>query len=288
MGKPLRVTVQSPCSEQWETMTRVECGAFCQSCQKSVIDFTGKTQTEIYEMLNSATQPMCGRFYNFQIAEPVYKTYVSKSFLNWRAIAASVGTFFSFVKLSASDNQIMPKIETTTLAGSLNLTQQITPDLEKRVDYTVLAGKEITLKGKVIDFETKEPLSFVFMQLAETTRGCVSDETGNFSLTITKQELQKNLCLKMSYIGYETKELSVRELLTDTTGNVPLVNKLDATIVSLKPTALISVTMGFVVVTKEMRIPPDNNDFKFLPRTAEKVRESFEWARTRLRNNFAE
>jgi hypothetical protein len=43
-------------------------GRYCNSCQKSVIDFTAKTDEEIQQfILNNFNQPLCGRFKNTQV-----------------------------------------------------------------------------------------------------------------------------------------------------------------------------------------------------------------------------
>jgi hypothetical protein len=43
-------------------------GRFCNSCQKSVIDFTAKTDEEIQQFfINNFNRPVCGRFNNTQI-----------------------------------------------------------------------------------------------------------------------------------------------------------------------------------------------------------------------------
>ena len=49
-------------------MTRDTVGRFCQSCQKSVIDFSSKSDEEIKEFLKDKQgQKLCGRFYKHQV-----------------------------------------------------------------------------------------------------------------------------------------------------------------------------------------------------------------------------
>src|SRR5438552_3588242 len=102
MAKQIHINIPEPCHENWENMSRNEEGAFCQSCRKNVIDFSNKTENEIYGILTAAGGKVCGRFTNFQLQQPVRKTEIKNGFVNWRAIAASVVAFFSFNKISAT------------------------------------------------------------------------------------------------------------------------------------------------------------------------------------------
>ncbi len=67
------------------------------------------------------------------------------------------------------------------------------------------------LKGKVIDAETPKPLSFVNIGIKGTSYGTASNSSGDFVINVP--ERYKNSTLQFSCIGYETKSLSVQEVL---------------------------------------------------------------------------
>jgi hypothetical protein len=69
-----------------------------------------------------------------------------------------------------------------------------------------LAQAQLTLKGRVVDSETKEPLqgSSVFAQ--NTTRGTITDKDGAFQLYLDKGGYE----LIISFTGYTSKTLSVQ------------------------------------------------------------------------------
>jgi hypothetical protein len=69
----------------------------------------------------------------------------------------------------------------------------------------------ITLKGKIIDANTSQPLSFVNIGVKGTRYGTASNSTGNFVLNIPDK--YKNGIIRFSCIGYEAKERSIKELL---------------------------------------------------------------------------
>lgn len=63
-----KIVLTNPCSENWNSMQVDAIGRFCQSCQKSVIDFTSKSDNEIKEFLKDKQgEKLCGRFYVHQV-----------------------------------------------------------------------------------------------------------------------------------------------------------------------------------------------------------------------------
>lgn len=63
-----KITIPEPCRQNWDTMLPNDTGRYCNSCEKSVIDFTAKSDEEIQlYFINNFIQPVCGRFKNTQI-----------------------------------------------------------------------------------------------------------------------------------------------------------------------------------------------------------------------------
>jgi hypothetical protein len=66
------VRIPEPCHEDWNKMQPDEKGRFCNSCSKSVFDFTKKTDTEIKAILDAhKDQHVCGHFKKTQIDRPL-------------------------------------------------------------------------------------------------------------------------------------------------------------------------------------------------------------------------
>jgi hypothetical protein len=71
-NKNIIVRIPEPCTEDWNKMTPDKNGKFCGSCQKSVFDFTNKTDDEIKEILfKYKDQKLCGHFKKSQIDRPL-------------------------------------------------------------------------------------------------------------------------------------------------------------------------------------------------------------------------
>jgi hypothetical protein len=64
----LRISIPQPCHEKWEEMTPVDKGAYCNSCCKTVIDFTGMNDNEVLTYFTDRQgQQICGMFRNPQL-----------------------------------------------------------------------------------------------------------------------------------------------------------------------------------------------------------------------------
>jgi hypothetical protein len=66
------IRIPDPCHEDWNKMTPDDKGKFCNSCCKSVVDFTNKTDQEIIDILQSAGEgKVCGHFRKSQVDRPL-------------------------------------------------------------------------------------------------------------------------------------------------------------------------------------------------------------------------
>jgi hypothetical protein len=67
MQKHLLISIPQPCHEDWNNMALEAKGRHCNACQKTVIDFTSMTDTQIINFFKTDTQNHCGHFYEDQL-----------------------------------------------------------------------------------------------------------------------------------------------------------------------------------------------------------------------------
>ncbi|MBJ2176132.1 energy transducer TonB [Aureibaculum sp. A20] len=68
MKKQLHISIPKPCHEDWHEMTPNQQGKFCNSCAKTVVDFTKKSVTEIQSFfIENQGKKVCGRFQQKQL-----------------------------------------------------------------------------------------------------------------------------------------------------------------------------------------------------------------------------
>lgn len=73
--------------------------------------------------------------------------------------------------------------------------------------FNVLAQNLVSINGNVSDEQTEEPLIGVSIISSNTIVGTISDEFGNFFLTVPSNDI---IALTFSYIGYETKTIPLK------------------------------------------------------------------------------
>jgi len=94
----MKIVIDNPCHENWEAMTPNEKGAFCLSCQKTVVDFSKQTIDEIKTFFANLpqTETVCGRFENEQLNQISFEHFF-KQFSGWKFFQkAAIVTFFIF------------------------------------------------------------------------------------------------------------------------------------------------------------------------------------------------
>tara|TARA_R110002072_G_scaffold117320_1_gene248335 strand:+ start:6782 stop:7735 length:954 start_codon:yes stop_codon:yes gene_type:complete len=68
MNSKSKITIPKPCHENWNAMTPKDKGKFCNSCSKTVVDFTKKSPSEIKEyLIEHKSERVCGHFYKEQL-----------------------------------------------------------------------------------------------------------------------------------------------------------------------------------------------------------------------------
>ncbi len=103
------VRIPEPCHEDWNKMLPDEKGKFCNSCNKSVFDFSNKTDTQIKDILMAhKDQKVCGHFKKSQVDRPLNLTIDLKNLPKNMNITKmfTIALFISFGTLlfSCTDN----------------------------------------------------------------------------------------------------------------------------------------------------------------------------------------
>lgn len=74
----LNLSIPTPCHENWDTMLPNEKGRHCLSCQKTVVDFTKMTDTQIIRYFQDYKSSTCGRFLDTQLNRPILQPIITK------------------------------------------------------------------------------------------------------------------------------------------------------------------------------------------------------------------
>ena len=67
MSKYLSIHIPTSCHENWDNMTPLTQGRHCDSCEKTVVDFTGMSDIQLANFFAKKKENVCGRFYSNQL-----------------------------------------------------------------------------------------------------------------------------------------------------------------------------------------------------------------------------
>ena len=157
MRNSMHLSIQNPCSENYDQFKKTFNGGYCTSCAKEVIDFTNKSSEEIKNYFTNNTNKTCGRFKSEQLT--TYTSAPKKTFSYFRMIGLTAITLFFSTNLAAQDtpNDIVNTIEQQTTS--------ITGTVYSSIDNLPIPGVSIMLKNSTRGTDTNFNGKFTFNNL---------------------------------------------------------------------------------------------------------------------------
>jgi hypothetical protein len=160
----MKIVIDNPCHENWDAMSPNEKGAFCLSCQKTVIDFSVQTVEEIKNFFVKLpkTESVCGRFKEEQLDEMSFEHFFNQ-FKGWKFFQkAAVIVFFIFgfslfgnAQNNPRDRQVMMKGEVAFIAPPDTIKKKPVKDSVRIVvpnnDLHMLGGPRFIPDNQIID-----------------------------------------------------------------------------------------------------------------------------------------
>ncbi|MBS1634273.1 MAG: hypothetical protein JST26_00025 [Bacteroidetes bacterium] len=144
----MKISIDSPCHENWDNMTPNEQGAFCLSCQKNVVDFSRKTLHEIKSFFKELplTEKVCGRFDENQLEELSFDDFF-KRFRKWRLFHKMAVICFFVFGLSLFSCSQTPKPEDHVLMGDVAVVDTLQPPPVTPVTTPTVTPKPTHIMG---------------------------------------------------------------------------------------------------------------------------------------------
>lgn len=141
----LSISIPKPCHENWDAMLPEEKGRFCQSCAKTVIDFTQSSNAEITSYFqNNRGLKTCGRFNKEQLKSvkieiPEHLIYQQTSFRKAFLLALFIAMGSTLFSCKDENNTIHPLGEIVVVEDSLTNSKDTL--IESFNSKDTLAGK---------------------------------------------------------------------------------------------------------------------------------------------------
>jgi len=224
MSKSIQLQIADPCHENWYNMTANEQGRFCQSCQKTVVDFTSISDKEIVEYFSNASTGLCGRFMNDQLnrrIRPEPKKKMSFAYL-WNLLVATVLTT---AYGNAQSGRLVAKthyaiknakgaskeVEERTCHATVGMVVPEVMHLKTTVGDTIIMESPIMkgMAGSVVDGTNNNPVAGASIIIKGTNKGASADEVGEFNLEF--DHINKPITIVVSAVGYTAQEYSIHK-----------------------------------------------------------------------------
>jgi hypothetical protein len=71
LSKYITITIPTGCNQPWDDMLQQSAGKHCAVCQKTVIDFSSMTDTQLGNFFKNRTDNVCGRFHPDQLDKEI-------------------------------------------------------------------------------------------------------------------------------------------------------------------------------------------------------------------------
>ncbi|WP_316796478.1 carboxypeptidase-like regulatory domain-containing protein [Pedobacter agri] len=195
MATSFKISVNNPCGEKWLNMQPDEVGRFCNSCQKSVTDFTQFSDQDLKDWFAKNHGSTCGRFDQNQL----HKLFVNESKFSIKRfksnlIGASLFAFLSFPKVSKATLTRPEVFQTDSFFNRPNDT----------FNSSILSDSLKIIKGKVSDKENQSPIPGAVVKVNNGLITVSTDEKGMFEIRLPEDYRNDDCTLAVSWIGYKT------------------------------------------------------------------------------------
>lgn len=211
--------IEEPCHEEWADMTPDEQGRFCDSCQKSVIDFTHLTDNEILKMISANPNGLCGQFRESQLNRKVVETKLSGKNSKLNALVAGIMVATGAGTLSAQS------ADTTTYHPTVVIDEKH-PTGPVCIRQISNETPEVIVNIIVTDSLNGSPLSNAMIYLPGTKYGAVTDSTGKATLTLPDSLTQEGmLTLMVQRSGFQLRTISID---SDNHSSAPIIARMIA------------------------------------------------------------
>jgi len=200
MKNNIAIHIPQPCHEDWQQMTPVDKGRFCQSCAKQVVDFSLMTDRQVLNYLSTASGRVCGRFAEDQLQRPLQPTKQEKKKIWW--VAAAMPLLLVFGKVGAQKKKVQKDTAFVIPANQEMMTlgvisHRITP--VRTIGDTIISPSQ-HIKGRVIT-EKGHAVPFASILVGNYPESAMADSAGYFTLRLPSYN--DTVSIEATAIGYE-------------------------------------------------------------------------------------
>lgn len=208
----LSLTIPEPCTQNWNDMTPNSKGRHCDSCQKTVVDFSNYTDKELVEFFKKTQGEVCGRISSYQFNRPMpiieksNNTFFHRALFGGALLAGIAGTAKGQLFNHSAAPIMVPIYNSSVYTFA-------------KEDHSQTGTKHNSTRkvyGKVVDDNTKEPIQNVEVSLDGSSDYASTDSTGKFELNIPDSLAGKELKIEFYNTWHKSVEVIVAPNKRDT------------------------------------------------------------------------
>ena len=200
MAKKLQLQIPEPCHEDWNNMIPGDKGRFCDSCQKTVHDFTSMSDAQLVAYFKKpSTGSLCGRFLDEQLDRSIEIPGKRIPWLKY-FFQFTIPVFLTSLKAQSQVNLSLKErtCSPTSISNEIRLAG--------RLGGIAVVDNFRKISGRVID-EKGSGIPYASVYIKGTTEGSTCDSSGFFELVILKAE--NKILISVSCIGYLAVEKEI-------------------------------------------------------------------------------
>ena len=191
----MQIRVSSPCSQKWDDMRSGDGAAFCQACQKEVIDFTGMSDEQLRRFWDRQSQQVCGRFREGQLNRNLHQPMPRRGSGVWRFAWTFSAMCWGVVSPVAFVSAQQPAIQVPEREPASSKKQE----RDTTIELQIISGTVRTQAGEAVLGAT--------LRVQGTQIGTLADKDGYFELKMPAGDLPQTLVA--TFIGYETQHIGI-------------------------------------------------------------------------------
>ncbi len=213
--KTKKLKLDNPCGENWYDMESNEKGAFCNSCAKTVIDFTQLSPHEISEQMKNSKGNICARIKSSQLQIPIPEIQAEQKFnIPYSNVAAGImiaGSLTMGPELRAMESPVQTEIRPNSEPILLEENKLKIQQSPKSV-----LDEYVILKGQVLnsyDQQAIENAKISFFSIDQRIT-CYSNKDGYYSLKIPKELIDNDNVIRISFEDMVHKTINPESFVT--------------------------------------------------------------------------
>ena len=193
-AKTIQFQIPEPCHENWNKMHPLPGGRFCDSCEKTIVDFTQMTDSELVRFYKNNNQKVCGRFRSDQLNKDLPLPTPSSPLKKWKSAAAVVAGLLAW---NASGAQYDFSVQTIPVV----IPEKAKGCKPEKKSLLIKVPTKFTFQGIVKD-KSGEGLIGANVLLGGIS-GTSTDFDGKFKMEISTD--WETFEVTFSYLGYATQ-----------------------------------------------------------------------------------